>query len=102
MSPSSLILDDYDNDKLNQHTMPATAVVHIGENLRTKVNIMVSGDQCNCLLDDDSTVSTEDSYDSCASLERGKSSTYPTRSLENPSASSSRRYSVQSQLPGDS
>jgi hypothetical protein len=88
MSPSSLILDDYDNDKLNQQTMPVT-VIHIGENLRTKVNIMVSGDKCSCLLDDD-TVSTEDSYDSC---------TYPTRSLENPS-SSLRRHYVKSQSPG--
>jgi hypothetical protein len=96
MLPSHLRLDDY--KKLDQEIIPVT-VIDIGENMRTKVDIMVSGDQCNCLLDDD-TVSTEDSCVSCASLERGKSSTYPTCLLEIPSASSSRRYSVQSQSPG--
>jgi hypothetical protein len=100
MSTSHLVrLDEDYNELLDQQTMPVI-MIEIGENLRTKVNTMVSGDQCSCLRDDD-TVSTEDSYVSCASLERDKSSTSsPTRSLENPSASLSRRYSVQSQSPG--
>ena len=97
MSPSHLRVDDY--EKLDQETMPVT-VIDIGENLRTKVDIMVSGDQRNCLLDDDTVSTGEDSYLSCTSLDRGKSSTYPTWSLENPTPSSSRRYSVQSQSPG--
>jgi hypothetical protein len=93
---SSLRLDEY--DKLDQQIMPLT-VMDIGGNLRAKVSTsVVSVDQCNCLLDEDNTVSTEDSYDSCAFLERGRSS--PTRSLENLSASSPRRYSLQSQSPG--
>jgi hypothetical protein len=92
---SSLRLDEY--DKLDQQIMQLT-VIEIGENLRAQVSTsVVSVDQCNCLLDEN-TVSTEDSYGSCAFLERGRSS--PTRSLENLRASSSRRYSVQSQSPG--
>lgn len=98
--PSSLLLDDCYHNKLDQQTMPVT-VIEIGEKLLAKVNIMVSGDEWNRSLDDD-TVSTQDSYDSsCAFLERGKSSTtYPTRSIEHSVASSSRRFSVQSQSPG--
>jgi hypothetical protein len=82
----------------NCDKLPLT-VIELGENLNLRAKVstsIVSVDPCHYLLDDD-TVSTEDSYDAYTFLERGKSST--SRSLENPSATSSRRYSVQSQSP---